>query len=60
MAKRRKKSTANEISEFLLSTNKMVRDINALNKGAIFDRILRRVAGKKAGSGIDFLSDFFK
>lgn len=60
MAKRRKKSTANEISSFLLATNKLVRDVNAVSKGTIFDRVLRRVAGKQAGKGIGGISDWFK
>jgi len=46
------KSWANKISEFLLGTNKFVRDINALQKGSIADRIGRRIAGKGAGSFI--------
>lgn len=49
---RKGKSWANKISGFLLDTNKFVRDINALQKGSIGDRVLRRVLGKGAGQGI--------
>lgn len=56
----RKKSTANELSSFLLGTNKIVRDINAVQKGTLFDRITRRVAGKFSSHGIGKISDFFK
>jgi hypothetical protein len=51
---------ANAISGFLLGANKAVRDINALNKGSIVDRVVRRGAGKAAGRGLGSLSDFFK
>lgn len=54
------KSTINKISGFLLGTNKLLRDINAVNKGtdAIVDRVVRRAAGKYASRGLG--SDIFK
>lgn len=53
-------SLANKLSGFLLGANKVVRDINAANKGTIGDRVVRRVGGKAAGRGLGSLSDFFK
>lgn len=65
MAKRRKprknaKSSLNKLSGFLLATNKVVRDVNALHKGTVGDRIVRRTTGKLAskGLGADFLKLF--
>lgn len=51
-------SIANKISGFLLGANKAVRDINALNKGTIVDRVVRRATGKVASKGLG--SDIFK
>jgi hypothetical protein len=58
--KRRKnaKSSLNKLSGFLLATNKVVRDINAVKKGKIGDRIVRRTTGKAASKGLG--SDIFK
>ena len=42
------KSTANKLSTFLLATNKIVRDYNAINTGKIAPRIERRIKGKIA------------
>lgn len=53
-------SLANKASAFLLGANKAIRDMNALSKGTIVDRAVRRGAGKMAGRGIGSLSDFFK
>ena len=56
------KSSLNKVSGFLLAANKVVRDINAVQKGpkAIGDRIVRRTTGKAAskGLGADFLKLF--
>lgn len=46
------KSTINKLSSLLLGTNKMLRDVNALQKGTIADRVIRRVGGKVAGLGL--------
>ena len=56
------KSTANTISEFLLGANKIVRDLNALEKGHVVSRIERRITGKTAGKalGSSFLKFFQK
>lgn len=54
------KSELNKISDFLLSTNKIVRDVNAINKGKIVDRLVRRATGKQASKGLGALSKFFK
>ena len=53
-------SLANKLSGFLLGTNKIIRDLNAANKGTLGDRVVRRVGGKAAGRGLGSLSDFFK
>lgn len=59
MAKRKNaKSTINKMSGFLLATNKILRDINAVNKGTIGDRVLRRYTGKVASKGLG--SDILK
>ena len=54
------KSSLNKLSGFLLATNKIVRDVNAVKKGKIGDRIVRRTTGKMAskGLGADFLKLF--
>lgn len=59
-AKRRKnaKSSINKMSDFLYSANKTLRDINAVEKGKIVDRVERRVLGKIASQGLS--SDFMK
>jgi hypothetical protein len=56
------KSTANQISSFLLGVNKVVRDLNALDKGTVGARIERRLTGKAAGQalGANFLKFFQK
>lgn len=51
------KSTINKLSSFLLGTNKVLRDANALQKGTIVDRVVRRVGGKIAGKGLGKLTD---
>lgn len=65
MAKRRRKnakSELNKLSEFLLTANKVVRDVNAIKKGTISGRIERRILGKLAsrGLGSEFLKFFQK
>lgn len=54
------KSTINQMSGFLLGANKVLRDINAINKGTVGDRLVRRATGKVAskGLGADFLKMF--
>ena len=52
------KSTINKMSGVLLGLNKILRDLNALNKGTIWDRLIRRVAGKYASMGLG--SEFMK
>jgi len=56
------KSTANQISSLLLGANKIVRDLNALDKGTVASRIERRLTGKVAGGalGSNFLKFFQK
>jgi hypothetical protein len=56
------KSGANKVSAFLLGTNKIVRDINALNTGNVAGRLERRITGKLASKGLgsDFLKFFQK
>jgi hypothetical protein len=56
------KSSLNKLSGFLLATNKIVRDINAVKKGTIADRVVRRTTGKVASKGLgsDFLKFFNK
>lgn len=53
-AKRRKnaKTGVVKLSDFLYDTNKILRDINALQKGKIVDRVERRVLGKAAAKGL--------
>ena len=52
------KSTINKMSGFLLGANKVLRDVNAVHKGTIADRIVRRMTGKVASQGLD--ADFLK
>lgn len=55
MAKKRRKnakSTINKMSGFLLGANKVLRDINAVNKGTVGDRLVRRATGKVASKGL--------
>jgi len=56
------KSSLNKVSGFLLGANKVVRDINAVQKGTIGDRIVRRATGKLASQGLgsDILKIFDK
>jgi len=54
------KSAANKLSSLLLGANKIVRDVNAVNKGNIADRLIRRAGGKGAGKALGGLSGLFK
>lgn len=59
MAKKRKgKSKINQMSGFLLAANKILRDVNAVQKGTVVDRVVRRQTGKIASKGLG--SDLFK
>ena len=61
MAKKRRKnakSSINQMSGFLLGANKILRDINAVHKGTIGDRLVRRATGKMASKGLG--ADLFK
>jgi uncharacterized protein Yka (UPF0111/DUF47 family) len=46
------KSGINKLSDVLYSANKLLRDVNALEKGKVIDRIERRVLGKLASKGL--------
>lgn len=46
------KSPINSVRELLLGANKILGDVNALNKGTVMDRVIRRVGGKVAGTGL--------
>ena len=46
------KSGINSLRELLLGANKVLGDVNALNKGTVVDRVVRRIGGKIAGSGL--------
>ena len=46
------KSTANKLSELLLGANKLVRDVNAVQKGNIAGRLERRLLGREASKGL--------
>lgn len=54
------KSTINKLSGFLLGTNKVLRDINAVQKGTIMDRVGRRVAGSATSQGLGGIFKSFK
>lgn len=56
------KSSISKISDVLYSVNKTLRDVNAIEKGKVVDRLERRVLGKAAsrGLGSDFLKFFRK
>lgn len=49
------KSFINKMRDLLLGANKVLGDINAVHKGTITDRIIRRVGGKAAGKGLGIL-----
>lgn len=64
MPKKRKnaKSGINVLSGFLYDVNKMLRNVNALHKGTLFDRIVRLYSGKMASKalGSDFMKNLFR
>ena len=52
------KSGINKMRTFLLTTNKLLGDVNAVHKGTIGNRVVRRLAGKEASKGLG--SNIFK